>query len=75
MALVAVEEQFHETVRVDDNHLRPVDPADVAPGDGGVREDIVDELIETVLDNGGEVVFVADDSLADHGRIAAALRF
>ncbi|WP_405658896.1 chemotaxis protein [Streptomyces sp. NBC_01166] len=75
VALVAVEEQFHETVRVDDNHLRPVDPADVAPGDDGVREDIVDELIETVLDNGGEVVFVADDSLADHGRIAAALRF
>lgn len=75
VALVAVEEHFQRTVRVTDNHLRPVDPADVAPGDDGIREDIVDELIETVLDNGGEVVFVADDSLAGHGRIAAALRF
>ncbi|MFF3833184.1 chemotaxis protein [Streptomyces sp. NPDC002458] len=75
VALVAVEEHFQRTVRVSDNHLQPVDPADVTPGDEGIREDIVDELIETVLDNGGEVVFVADDSLAGHGRIAAALRF
>ncbi|MEU0298099.1 chemotaxis protein [Streptomyces sp. NPDC006175] len=75
VALVAVEEHFQQTVRVTDSHLLPVDPAEVAPEDDGVREDIVDELIETVLDNGGEVVFVADDSLAGHGRIAAALRF
>uniref|UniRef100_A0AAU3H6U0 Chemotaxis protein n=1 Tax=Streptomyces sp. NBC_01401 TaxID=2903854 RepID=A0AAU3H6U0_9ACTN len=75
VAFVAVEEHFQQTVRVTDNHLQPVDPADVAPGDGGIREDIVDELIETVLDNGGEVAFVADDSLADHGRLAAVLRF
>ncbi|HWU05179.1 MAG TPA: chemotaxis protein [Streptomyces sp.] len=75
VALIAVEEHFQRTVRVTGNHLEAVDPADVAPGDEGIRDDIVDELIETVLDNGGEVVFVADDSLAGHGRIAAVLRF
>ncbi|MFE5078745.1 baeRF3 domain-containing protein [Streptomyces halstedii] len=75
VALVAVEEHFQRTVRVTEGHLEAVDPADVAPGDEEVREDVVDELIETVLDNGGEVAFVADDSLADHGRVAAVLRF
>ncbi|MGF1341805.1 chemotaxis protein [Streptomyces flavovirens] len=75
VALVAVEEHFQRTVRVTDEHLEAVDPADVGPGDEGIREDIVDELIETVLDNGGEVAFVADDSLTDHGRLAAVLRF
>ncbi|MER5551868.1 chemotaxis protein [Streptomyces sp. NPDC002793] len=75
VAVVAVEEHFQQVVRVTDNHLQAVDPADVAPEEDGIREDIVDELIETVLDNGGEAVFVADDSLAGHGRIAAALRF
>ncbi|MFS0697040.1 chemotaxis protein [Streptomyces nitrosporeus] len=75
VGLVAVEEHFQQTVRVTEGHLVAVDPADVAPGDEEVREDIVDELIETVLDNGGEAVFVADDSLADHGRVAAVLRF
>ncbi|MFF2729478.1 chemotaxis protein [Streptomyces sp. NPDC058008] len=73
--LVAVEEHFVRTVRVTDGHLEPVGP-DVTPAeDGQVREDIVDELVEAALDKGCEVAFVADDSLADHGRIAAVLRF
>ncbi|WP_326696062.1 chemotaxis protein [Streptomyces sp. NBC_01754] len=75
VALVAVEEHFQRTVKVTEGHLVAVDPADIEPGDEGIREDIVDELIETVLDNGGEVAFVADDSLAEHGRLAAVLRF
>lgn len=73
--LVAVEEHFQQTVRVTDEHLEPVDAAAARTADGQVREDIVDELIEAALDNGCEVAFVADDSLADHGRIAAVLRF
>ncbi|MBM7439489.1 chemotaxis protein [Streptomyces sp. HB132] len=73
--LIAVEEHFDQKVRVTDGHLEPVGP-DVAPStDGQVREDIVDELVEAALDNGCEVAFVADGSLADHGRIAAVLRF
>ncbi|WP_405392882.1 chemotaxis protein [Streptomyces sp. NBC_01102] len=73
--LVAVEEHFQQTVRVTDEHLEPADDAERRAADGQVREDIVDELIEAALDNGCDVVFVADDSLAEHGRIAAALRF
>ncbi|MFE7468822.1 chemotaxis protein [Streptomyces sp. NPDC057499] len=72
--LVAVEEGFQRTVRVTDEHLEPVD-AGVDPADTTVREDIVDELVERALDSGAEVVFLADGSLADHGRIAAALRY
>ncbi len=35
----------------------------------------MDELVEAALDSGADVVFVEDDSLAEHGRIAAALRY
>ncbi|WP_069173828.1 baeRF3 domain-containing protein [Streptomyces griseus] len=73
--LVAVEEHFQRTVRVTEGHLEPVDPSQVTAADGEVREDIVDELVEAALDSGCEVVFTADDSLAGHDRIAAALRF
>ncbi|WP_103515141.1 chemotaxis protein [Streptomyces sp. SM10] len=73
--LVAVEEHFDRTVRVTDGHLEPVGPDTTSATDGQVREDIVDELVEAALDNGCEVAFVADDSLAAHGRLAAVLRF
>ncbi|WP_405697309.1 chemotaxis protein [Streptomyces sp. NBC_01185] len=73
--LVAVEEHFEQTVRVTDGHLEPVGADVTSATDGQVREDIVDELVEAALDNGCEVAFVADDSLAGHGRLAAVLRF
>ncbi|MFJ1898929.1 chemotaxis protein [Streptomyces sp. NPDC088115] len=73
--LVAVEEHYQQTVRVAQEHLEPVGADALDPADGTVREDIVDELVETALDSGAEVVFVADDSLREHGRIAAALRY
>ncbi|MEK8142038.1 hypothetical protein NKH18_03495 [Streptomyces sp. M10(2022)] len=73
--LVTVEEHFQQTVRVTDEHLVPVSEDTVQTADGQVREDIVDELVEAALDSGSEVVFVPDDSLAEHGRISAALRF
>ncbi|MFJ1929502.1 chemotaxis protein [Streptomyces sp. NPDC088131] len=73
--LVAVEEHYQQTVRVAQEHLEPVSADALDPADGTVREDIVDELVETALDSGAEVVFVADDSLREHGRIAAALRY
>ncbi|MFJ7626927.1 chemotaxis protein [Streptomyces sp. NPDC097595] len=73
--LVAVEEHYQQTVRVDQEHLKPVTDDVVDPSDASVREDIVDELVEAALDSGAEVFFVADDSLKGHGRIAAELRF
>ncbi|WP_405783107.1 chemotaxis protein [Streptomyces sp. NBC_00859] len=78
VALLAVEENFRRTVRVKEGHLVPVGPGEEeAPDPGGetVREDIVDELVELALDTGAEVVFVADDTLADHDRVAAELRY
>ncbi|WP_329201845.1 baeRF3 domain-containing protein [Streptomyces sp. NBC_01435] len=73
--LVAVEEHFQQTVRVTDEHLEPVSGEAADLTDGAVREDIVDELVEAALDSGAEVVFLPDGSLAEHGRIAAALRY
>ncbi|MEW2069656.1 chemotaxis protein [Streptomyces sp. NPDC007346] len=75
VGLVAVEEHFQTTVRVTEGHLEPVPEGTVQSADQQIREDVVDELIEAALDGGAEVVFVADDCLAEHGRIAAALRF
>ncbi|WP_405634092.1 chemotaxis protein [Streptomyces sp. NBC_01178] len=72
---VAVEEHFRTTVRVTDEHLEPVSEEAARTAQDAVREDIVDELVETALDGGADVVFVEDDSLAAHGRIAAALRY
>lgn len=73
--LVAVEEHYQRTVEVTEGHLEPVDPTAAREPAGQVREDIVDELIEAALDSGAEVVFLADDALTAHGRIAAALRY
>ncbi|MDX2918087.1 chemotaxis protein [Streptomyces sp. NE06-03C] len=73
--LVAVEEHFQVTARVTDEHLEPVPEGTTQSADGAVREDVVDELVEAALDSGADVVFVEDDSLAEHGRIAAALRY
>ncbi|MFG2305324.1 chemotaxis protein [Actinacidiphila glaucinigra] len=75
--LVVVEEDFQRAVRLSDGHLTPVDgDAPEAGGfEEGIREDIVDELVETALDKGAEVRFMAPDSLVEHDRIAAVLRY
>ncbi|WNF25508.1 chemotaxis protein [Streptomyces sp. C11-1] len=73
--LVAVEEHFQATARVTDEHLEPVPEGTTQSADGQVREDVVDELVESALDGGADVVFVEDGSLGGHGRIAAALRY
>ncbi len=46
-------------------------PAVVAP----VVDDAVDEVVETILDGDGDVVFVPDGALAEQDRIALALRY
>lgn len=46
-------------------------------GEGGadVGGDAVDDVIATALDYGGEVTFVSDGFLVDHGRIALVTRY
>lgn len=70
--LLLVEEDFHFPGRVDENGVlvRAEDPA--APG---VMDDAVDEIIETVLNKQGRVVFVENGRLEEHRRIALTLRF
>jgi hypothetical protein len=70
--MLAVEEGFTLAARLspDGDFLVPAD--DVEHPD--VVDDVVDELIETVLLRGGWVAFVADGALADAGRVALTLR-
>jgi len=71
--LLLVEEDFHFPARVDETgrHIVPADDA-AAPD---VIDDAVDEIIETVLGKGGDVVFVDDGQLEVHQRIALILRY
>lgn len=72
VGLVVVEDGFRVAARIDERHqLHPTTEVE-APD---VVDDIVDELIEQVLRQGGDAVIVADGELAQHGRIAAALRY
>ncbi|MFD3514210.1 chemotaxis protein [Streptomyces sp. NPDC058657] len=45
------------------------------PGAEGAEDDIVDSLVELVLAADGDVTFVPDETLAEAGGIAAALRY
>ncbi|MFJ9950122.1 chemotaxis protein [Kitasatospora sp. NPDC091207] len=69
-ALLAVEEDYWEPVRVTDSHLVPA-----ASGEPDVRDDMVDEIVERALDTGAKVQFVPSGELAGRGRIAAVLRY
>jgi Bacterial archaeo-eukaryotic release factor family 3 len=71
--LVALEEDFNETVRVSQAHLQPAEGAGAAWPE--IRDDMVDELVEAALDGGAEVVFLPEDSLAANARVAASLRY
>lgn len=70
--LLLVEEDFHYPGKLDENGglVRAEDPS--APE---VMEDAVDDIIETVLNKQGRVVFVENGKLDDHRQIAMTLRF
>ncbi len=71
--LLLVEEDFHYPARVDASGLR-IDPAeDIESPD--VLDDAVDEVITTVQDKGGKVVFLENGQLDAHSRIALILRY
>ena len=68
---LVVEDRFAVSARVGpDGHLHPTDD-----DHRDVTDDVVDELIESVLRNGGRTTIVDDSTLEAHGRIAAVLRY
>ena len=73
VATLLVEEDYHQPARLSESGmlLTVVDEA----GDPDVLEDAVDDLIELVLQKGGEAFFFGDGALATHGRVAAILRY
>lgn len=70
--LLAVEEGFLFPARLtsEGDYVSPA--TEVEHPD--VVDDLVDELIETVLRRGGSVALVSDGALAAHGRVALTLR-
>ncbi|MGY1754349.1 baeRF3 domain-containing protein [Blastococcus sp. SYSU D01042] len=70
--MLAVEESYTYPARLspDGDFLTPA--RDVEHPD--VVDDVVDELIETVLLRGGWIAFVEDGALSGHGRVALTLR-
>lgn len=75
-AKLAVEAGYRQPAVVERNGwtLRMVSPDDAGVGPEHL-DDAVDELIELVLDKGGEVVFVEDGSLEEYGRVGLILRY
>lgn len=71
--LLLVEKDFHFPARLDKTgrHLIPAEDA-TAPD---VIDDAVDEIIETVLNKQGQIVFVDNGQLAAHQRIVLLLRY
>ncbi|MYW66710.1 chemotaxis protein [Streptomyces sp. SID8379] len=67
---LVVEENFRVTVRAGEGHLEPAQDSDL-----DAVHDVVDEIVESALETGAEVVFVPDDALTEAGHIAAVLRF
>ena len=68
-----VEEDFHFPAYLDAYGLHPLPAED--PTAPGVIDDAVDELIEMVLAQGGNVVFVENSALELHQRLALITRY
>lgn len=71
--LLLVEQDFHFPAQVDETgmHLLPAGEADAAQ----TMDDAVDEIVESVLNQRGRVVFVDNGQLKAHQRIALILRY
>ena len=69
--ILVVEDGFEYPAREVDGALEPAGDAS-APG---VLDDAVDELVEMVLDNRGDVVIVEPGELGIHGPVALLLRY
>lgn len=71
--LLLVEEGFHYSARVDSSGMKLMPDDDLTAID--VMDDAVDELIEAVMSKGGKVMFVDDQILSNHQRVALILRY
>lgn len=74
--ILLVEEGYYQPadVQIDDMDQAHLD-LDVDPQAPGIVDDLVDEIAEQVVAHDGEVVFVDDGTLSDHGHIAMVLRY
>jgi Bacterial archaeo-eukaryotic release factor family 3 len=70
---LVVEEGFHYPAQRSEDGRQLTVARDAATP--VVTEDAVDTIIETVLDKSGEVAFMEDGTLQEHGRIAMILRY
>lgn len=73
-----VEEDYHQPARVHDNGIPRGELEYVTEAlreQADVLDDAVDETVETVLNNSGDVVFYPPGALGERGRIAAILRY
>ena len=68
-----MEEDFHYPARLDATGRLLIPAEDVTAPD--VIDDAVDEIIETVLNKQGQVVFMENGQLKDYQRIALILRY
>jgi len=71
-ALLLVEEDFHYPGRLDEKSVLVRADNPTAPD---VIDDAVDEIIDTVLNQQGKVVFVENGKLDEHRHIAMILRY
>ncbi|MEW6405601.1 MAG: hypothetical protein AB1649_27725, partial [Chloroflexota bacterium] len=72
-ATLLVEQNFHCPARVDSIGYHLIPASD--PKDTGFVDDAVDELIETILSKGGNVVFTKNETLEAHQRVVLILRY
>lgn len=74
-AVLVVEQSFQYPARVseDGRRITKVEPDQITAPD--VVDDVVDEIIEAVMLQGGRVEFVDDGALADHRGIALITRY
>ncbi|MEV8512091.1 hypothetical protein [Dactylosporangium sp. NPDC051484] len=74
-AHLLVEEGYHSPAWVHEDHLHPPDQEPQGESPGVLLDDAVDDIVELVARQGGDVTFVGDDSLAADGRIALIVRY
>lgn len=75
-ATLLVERGYYQPaqVKVDEMQMAHVN-LDVPTDGPGVIDDLVDEAAEQVIKHQGDVVFLDDGTLSDHGQIALVLRY
>ncbi|MEV6932465.1 hypothetical protein AB0M46_49345 [Dactylosporangium sp. NPDC051485] len=74
-AHLVVEEGYHSPAWVHEDHLHPPNQEPHTETAGVLLDDAVDDIVEWVARQGGDVTFVGDDSLASDGRIALIVRY